>query len=210
MVHSPEHRRAHPLQLTAQLLIAAYCQGVFPMARSRHAHEVDWYSPDPRAILPLDQFTCPRSLRQAAAKSHIEIRRDTAFNTVIRSCALPRTREHDTWINDQIIEAFTALHELGHAHSIEAWRDGHLVGGLYGVALGGAFFGESMFHTPGPGTDASKICLTHLITHLREKGFALLDVQINSPHMRRFGTIDIPRKQYLSRLEDALKLDVKW
>jgi leucyl/phenylalanyl-tRNA--protein transferase len=211
MVNTGDSRRAQPLRLTAQLLIAAYCQGVFPMARSRHATEVDWYSPNPRAVLPLDGFDCPRSLRAVISKKHFEVRHDSDFAAVIGSCAMPRHREHDTWINDQIIQSFTDLHSLGLAHSVEAWRDDRLVGGLYGVALGGAFFGESMFHRADlGGTDASKACLAHLVNHLRARRFVLLDVQINSPHMARFGTLDIPRKQYLAQLEEALKLDVAW
>ena len=211
MVHGGESHRTQPLRLTAQLLIAAYCQGVFPMARSRFATGVDWYSPDPRAVLPLEKFQCPRSLRQAVAKKKFEVKHDADFPAVIRGCASPRNRENDTWINEQIIDSFTGLHRLGLAHSVEAWLGGRLVGGLYGVCLGGAFFGESMFHRPDDGgTDASKVCLAHLVDHLRARGFSLLDVQINSPHMTRFGTIEIPRKQYLAQLEDALRLDVKW
>lgn len=199
------------LEPTPRLLIAAYCQGVFPMARSRHASGVEWFSPDPRAILPLDRFRCPRTLRQKVRQGLFEIRHDTAFEQVVRSCATPRRLERETWINDQIIEAYTDLHEMGLAHSVEAWRNGRLVGGLYGVAINAAFFGESMFHRPDlGGTDASKVCLVHLVEHLKTRGYTLLDVQTNSDHMARFGTIDIPRRQYLRRLEKALEKEVTW
>lgn len=209
MLHHRD-RRHDQLQLTPDLLVAAYAQGVFPMARSRHAPAVEWFSPDPRAILPLDAVRLPRSLRQKLRSRCFELRRDTAFEQVVRACARPRRREPESWINGQIIEAFTDLHRLGIAHSVEAWRDGKLVGGLYGVALGAAFFGESMFHLPGAGTDASKVCLAHLVAHLRHRGFELLDVQINSDHMRRFGAIDIPRRRYFRLLEDALGKDRSW
>ena len=197
-----------PLELTPRLLVAAYCQGVFPMARSRHAGSVQWFSPDPRAVLPLDTFHCPRTLRQRVRRGEFDVRFDTAFERVIRACSEPRPDHPDTWINREIVAAYTELHRQGIAHSVEAWREGRLVGGLYGVAQGGAFFGESMFHRPDlGGTDASKVCLVHLVDHLRERGFALLDVQMNSPHMRRFGVIDIPRRRYLRYLEEALRME---
>ena len=201
----------HALQLTPQLLIAAYCQGVFPMARSRHAPTIEWFSPDPRAILPLERFHCPRTVRQRMRQGCFDIRRDTAFAEVIAACSEPRAQHIDTWINRQVRRAYTELHEHGHAHSVEAWRDGRLVGGLYGVALGGAFFGESMFHRPDlGGTDASKVCLAHLVEHLTVRGFVLLDIQTHSPHMARFGAIDIARREYLRRLERALKVEARW
>ena len=180
------------------------------MARSRTARSVEWFSPDPRAVLPLDAFRCPRSVRSKYRRGDFEIHRDTAFESVIAACAEPRPGHPETWINDQIIHAYTALHRLGYAHSVEAWRDGQLVGGLYGVRVGGAFCGESMFHQSGPGTDASKVCLAYLVGHLRRQGFALLDVQINSDHMERFGVVDIPRHQYLAQLNAALDLQVSW
>lgn len=200
----------HP-PLNPELLIAAYCQGAFPMARSRESAVIDWYRPDPRAVLPLEGFQCPRSLRQAVRRGEFEIRCDTAFERVVRACAQPRNTQRQTWINEPIVRAYTGLHRMGLAHCVEAWRGRQLVGGLYGVTLGGAFFGESMFHDPAAGgTDASKICLVHLVQRLRERGFTLLDVQINSDHMRRFGVVEIPLDQYMQQLANALEQDVEW
>ena len=224
--------------ITADMLIWAYANGVFPMADSRGGH-VQWYSADPRAILPLDRFHVSHSLRKRVRRGQYTIRFDTAFDEVIRRCAQPRRDEGDTWINDQIVDGYCRLYERGIAHSVEAWRRrageqesrragepdsslgiGHLslviegeggaeelVGGLYGVAMGGAFFGESMFSLA---TDASKVCLVHLIEHLRRRGYQLLDVQMNSRHMAQFGTIDIPRRQYMRRLKAALRLAATW
>jgi leucyl/phenylalanyl-tRNA--protein transferase len=207
----PRDQDPQNLALTPELLIAAYCQGLFPMARSRQDRTVEWFSPDPRAVLPLDGFLCPRSLRQKLRASVFEVRCDTAFERVIRSCAAPRSGHPQSWINDAIRRAFTGLHHMGLAHSVEAWHNGKLVGGLYGAALGGVFFGESMFHRADlGGTDASKVCLAHLVQRLRDRGFVLLDVQINSDHMQRFGTIDIPRADYLRRLEAALRIASEW
>jgi len=211
MVDKHREQAAQPLELTPQLLLAAYCQGMFPMARSRSAGAVDWFSPNPRAVLPLDQFRCPRSVRQKIRRGTFEIRHDTAFERVVRRCSEPRPGHPETWINDQIIDAYTKLHRLGHAHCVEAWRDDKLVGGLYGVTVGSAFCGESMFcDPPRGGTDASKVCLAHLVKHLNQRGFTLLDVQINSDHMAQFGTIDIPRHRYLHQLNQALQHDVTW
>jgi leucyl/phenylalanyl-tRNA--protein transferase len=199
--------------IPTEALLWAYSHGIFPMADSRHG-EIDWYSADPRAILPLESFHASHSLRQRLRRGTYEIRTDTAFAQVIERCSQPRPGHPETWINDQIIEAFTRLHQLGLAHSVEAWtkpqregEKGELVGGLYGLALGGAFFGESMFSRA---TDASKVCLCHLVGHLRQRGFALLDVQMTSSHMAQFGTILIPREEYLDRLGAALELDVTW
>lgn len=194
---------------TPRMLVAAYCQGLFPMARSRGSAGVDWYCPDPRAIVPLDTVTFSRSLRQRVRSGVFEITRDRAFDRVIRACAKPRMDHPDTWINADIEAAYIGLHEAGLAHSVEAWLEGELVGGLYGVSIGGGFFGESMFSLPDQGgTDASKVAFVHLVEHLRERGFALLDSQINSPHMTTLGAIDIPRDDYLERLERAIQIDV--
>ena len=204
--------------LTPELLVWAYTQGLFPMAGSREADEVGWYSPDPRAILPLDGFNVSRSLRRRVRRGDYPITRNRAFERVIRHCARPRRYEGETWINPEIIEAYTQLHRRGAAHSVEAWEqggetpghdgaEGDLVGGLYGVALGGAFFGESMF---SDATDASKVCLVHLVTHLCQQGFTLLDVQFTSPETELFGVIEVPREQYLSMLRSALRQDVRW
>jgi len=211
MVQGNRHNEPEDLELTPQLLVAAYCQGVFPMARSRHSPIVEWYSPDPRAILPLDRFRCPKNVAKKYRNGAFDIRHDSRFRDVIEACGDPRPGHPDTWINSDIVDAFCDLHDLGVAHSVEAWRDGALVGGLYGVALGGAFFGESMFHRAHlGGTDASKVCLAHLVDHLNDRGYVLLDVQMNSPHMEQFGTVDIRRGEYLRLLEGALQIDATW
>ena len=159
---------------------------------------IRWLSPDPRAIIDLDAFHIPRTLGRIVRQERFEVRHDRAFETVIRACA---DRPEGTWISEEIIAGYTLLHEFGFAHSVEAYRDGELVGGLYGVALRGAFFGESMFHRA---TDASKVALVHLVERLRAGGYRLLDVQFVTPHLRRFGTEEIPRHDYLERLAAAL------
>ncbi len=178
--------------ISADLLLHAYRNAVFPMASPDG--EIAWFSPDPRAIIPLDEgFRVPHGLRRALKKGGFEIRVDTAFETVMRECA---ARE-ETWINEEIIASYVALHRLGHAHSVEAWCEGRLAGGLYGVTLGGAFFGESMYHEV---TDASKVALHALVTRLRERGFELLDTQWLTPHLETFGAHEIPRAEYRERL----------
>ncbi|HEV7867450.1 MAG TPA: leucyl/phenylalanyl-tRNA--protein transferase [Chthoniobacteraceae bacterium] len=171
-----------------ELLIQAYRGGAFPMAMENG--EIAWFSPDPRALIPLDDgFHVPHGLRRVVKKRLFEIRINTAFDEVLRGCA----RRAETWINDEILASYSELHRLGHAHSVEAWRDGQLAGGLYGVAIGGAFFGESMFHEV---TDASKVALHALVTRLREKEFSLLDTQWATPHLQSFGVMEIPRAAY--------------
>jgi leucyl/phenylalanyl-tRNA--protein transferase len=162
---------------------------------------IRWYSPNPRGILPLDRFHAPRRLARVVRGGRFEIRVDTAFRAVIEACAADR--EEGSWINAEIVESYCALHDAGIAHSVEAWREGALAGGLYGVALGGAFFGESMFHKV---TDASKVALAALVARLRERGFALLDIQWVTPHLETFGAVEIPRRRYLMLLEAALRL----
>lgn len=184
--------------LTPELIVAAYCRGIFPMADE--AGEIGWYSPDPRAVFPLDAFHVPRSLAKTIRRRTFEVRVDTAFEAVMRGCA-----ERDlTWISEDIVRSYTALHRLGLAHSVEAWREGRLVGGLYGVSLGGAFMGESMFSRE---TDASKVCLVFLVERLRERGYVLLDSQMATEHLAKFGQIEIPRREYLRQLRAALKLE---
>jgi len=178
--------------ISADLLLHAYRNAVFPMASPDG--EIAWFSPDPRGIIPLDEgFRVPHGLRRALKKGAFEIRVDTAFETVMRECA---ARE-ETWINEEIIASYVALHRLGHAHSVEAWCDGRLAGGLYGVTLGGAFFGESMYHEV---TDASKVALHALVMRLRARGFELLDTQWLTPHLETFGAVEIPRAEYRERL----------
>lgn len=192
------------------MLLWAYASGIFPMA-DPHTNRIDWYSPDPRGIIPLDGFHVPKNLAREVRKGRFQIRFDTAFKRVMRSCAVDRNQDNESWINERIITAYTDLHERGNAHSVEAWRDDQLVGGLYGVAIGGAFFGESMFTRPDRGgTNASKICLAHLVRHLNERGYTLLDTQFTNPHLEQFGCIEITRDEYLKRLQHAISLAVAW
>lgn len=200
-----------PQHPDASLLLRAYAQGIFPMADPRSGR-IDYYSPDPRAVLPLDDdFHVPKSLARVARRGAFELRSDTAFERVIRACAAPRPGRRETWLDERLIEPYLELHRAGFAHSVEAWRGGELVGGLYGVHLGGAFFGESMFSRPeSGGRDASKVCLVELVARLRAGGFALLDTQFATAHLRRFGCVEIPRKQYLVKLARALRIEGRW
>ncbi len=182
--------------LEPAILLDAYSVSLFPMA-SPYGGKIEWHSPDPRAIIPLDKFHVPRSLRQTLRKDVFEIRINTDFERVMRLCA---ARE-ETWISEEIIRVYTELHHLGHAHTVEAWYKNELAGGLYGVSLRGAFFGESMFSLV---TDASKVSLVHLVDRLRQRGFTLLDTQFTTEHLRRFGTIEIPRSAYIKLLMKAL------
>ena len=181
-----------------ELLLQGYRLGVFPMAMEDDS--IAWFSPDPRAIIPLDRFHVPHDLRRVRRKQAFEIKIDNRFGEVIRACA----KRRDTWINREIIESYEKLHELGYAHSIETWSSGKLAGGLYGVAVGGAFFGESMFHKV---TDASKIALVALVEHLRARKFGLLDTQWLTPHLAQFGAIEISRTEYLHLLTSAVELE---
>jgi leucyl/phenylalanyl-tRNA--protein transferase len=187
-------------KLDVRNLVWAYANGIFPMARSATSRTIDWYDPDPRGVLPLDGFRVPRSLRKTLKKAPFEVRVDTDFAATLAGCA----ERGSTWINGEIARGYCALHEAGFAHSIECWRDGELVGGLYGVHLKAAFFGESMFSRA---TDASKVALVHLVARLRAGGFALLDTQMATDHMLRFGAVEIPRKEYRRRLAAALGRD---
>jgi leucyl/phenylalanyl-tRNA--protein transferase len=189
------------LSMTPEMLLRAYACGIFPMANGRDDTALYWVDPQERGILPLDAFHAPRSLLKVVRQQRFEVRIDTAFTTVLALCAEPTDDRPETWINDQIIALFTQLHRMGLAHSIECWRDGVLAGGLYGLALGGAFFGESMFSRQ---TDASKVALCHLVAHLRRGGFSLLDTQFVTEHLSRFGTIEIPKADYQARLALAL------
>ena len=202
-------------RLTPELLVRAYREGIFPMARSRHG-PLEWFSPDPRGVLPLDAFHIPHGLRKSLRRCAYRVTVDHAFEHVIHACAAPRPYTRDTWINDQIIETFIQLHANELAHSVEAWTiplergsrsSPELVGGLYGVALGGAFFGESMFSTA---TNASKICLVHLVERLQRRGFTLLDTQFATPHLIQFGVIELGRDDYLKRLTKALRMEIAW
>lgn len=187
--------------LTPEILLRAYACGVFPMARSRDDPRLYWVDPQDRGILPLDDVHVPRSLRKTIKQERFEVRCDAAFEAVLDGCAEPAPDRPETWINDQIRAMFLHLHGLGMAHSVETWRDGRLVGGLYGLALGGAFFGESMFSRE---TDASKVALIHLCARLSRGGFTLLDTQFVTDHLSRFGAVEIPKTDYLERLAGAL------
>jgi leucyl/phenylalanyl-tRNA--protein transferase len=187
--------------IEAELLLQGYRLGVFPMAMADDT--IEWFSPDPRAILPLDKFHMPHALRRVVKKETFEIRINQRFSEVIRACA----KREDTWINREIIQSYERLHELGYAHSVEAWSRGKLGGGLYGVAVGGAFFGESMFHRV---TDGSKIALVALVERLRARNFVLLDTQWLTPHLAQFGVVEIPRTHYLRLLTRAVELSRKF
>lgn len=191
-------------EITADTLLTAYASGYFPMAEDRDSHDLYWFNPSRRGVLPLGQFNIPRSLKKFLKDHPFEVRVDNDFRAVISACADIERESHETWINDEIIELYCDLHEMGHAHSVETWRDGKLVGGLYGVSLGGAFFGESMFSRE---SQASKVALVYLVTILREAGYSLLDTQFVNDHLKQFGVKEIRKQSYISKLDRALKLD---
>jgi len=189
-------------RIPPDLLLRAYATGVFPMAESADDPEVFWVRPETRGVIPLDAFHIPKSLAKTMRRNPFRIAFDTSFEGVIEGCAEERAGADDTWINEPIREAYSLLFESGNCHTVEAWTDEGLMGGLYGVTLGRAFFGESMFSRQ---TDASKICLVHLVERLRERGFVLLDTQFTTSHLKRFGAIDIPRARYEQLLQEALR-----
>lgn len=180
-------------------LLAAYTQGIFPMAHEDG--EIYWYDPDPRAILPLGDFHVPTRLERTVRQEVYEVRRDSVFRRVVEACAAPSSGREETWISAEIVAAYTRLHHLGYAHSVESWQDGELVGGLYGVAINSFFAGESMFSRE---RDASKVALVHLVRHLHERRFLLLDIQFMTEHLRQFGAVEISRHEYQQRLRQAL------
>jgi leucyl/phenylalanyl-tRNA---protein transferase len=183
-------------------LLLAYRLGIFPMAEARSAKETLWVRPQERAILPLETFHVPGRLARTVRSDRFEVRVDTAFAAVIRACAAARAGRRETWINNEIIEAFEKLHFQKRAHSVEAWEDGKLAGGLYGLSLGAAFFGESMFSTK---RDASKVALVHLAARLKAGGYALLDAQFPNEHLTQFSAIIVGRERFEHLLADALK-----
>jgi leucyl/phenylalanyl-tRNA---protein transferase len=189
-------------QIPTDLLLKAYGTGVFPMAESATDPEVFWVRPETRGIIPLDAFHVPASLKKTIRRGDFEIRVDHDVAGTIEGCAERREGRRTTWINAPIREAYARLHRQGHCHSVEAWRDGEMVGGLYGVTLGRAFFGESMFSRE---RDASKVCLVHLVERLNQRGFELLDTQFTTEHLKRFGAVDVPRRKYEKMLENALR-----
>ena len=194
-------------QLTPEILLRAYAEGLFPMAERRGDATLYWVSPDRRGIIPLEYFHVPRRLVRTVRSGRFTVTADHAFRDVMLACAAPAPGREESWINDEILRLYTALHAGGHAHSIECWQDGALVGGLYGVRLGAAFFGESMFSRE---RDASKVALVHLVDALKRGGFTLLDTQFITSHLARFGAIEIPRQQYLAKLHDALNREALW
>jgi leucyl/phenylalanyl-tRNA---protein transferase len=189
------------ITLTPELLLRAYAAGIFPMAESADDPELFWVDPVRRGILPLDGFHLPRRLKRTLRSGRFDIACDRDFAAVMRGCAEPRAERPQTWINEEILRVYGALHAQGFAHSVEAWLDGALVGGLYGVVIGGAFFGESMFSRVN---DASKVALAHLVARLRQGGFLLLDTQFVTEHLQRFGAIEISRARYRRLLAEAL------
>ncbi|GCE13073.1 leucyl/phenylalanyl-tRNA--protein transferase [Tengunoibacter tsumagoiensis] len=183
------------------LVLNAYAQGIFPMADEDG--QIRWYAPDPRAILEHANLRVSRSLRSTIRKRRYEIRMDTSFEQVMRACGA----RSETWINEEFIQTYTLLHQSGHAHSVEAWQGKHMVGGLYGVTIGGAFMGESMFSTA---SDASKVCLVALVEHLQARGYTLHDTQFTTPHLLTLGVSEIPRSLYEQRLRHAIMLPCQW
>lgn len=189
------------MRLTPDILVSAYAQGIFPMDVEGR---IRWFSPDPRAILPMDTFHVSDTLRRLCNQGKFEIRVNERFREVMKACA---ERDEGTWISGEIVRSYTQLHKLGLAHSVEAYCGGELAGGLYGVALGGAFFGESMFHRV---RDASKVALVHLVRRMLDRGYVLLDVQFTTSHLVRFGVEEIARAEYLRRLKRALELGCRF
>ncbi|MCZ8181071.1 MAG: leucyl/phenylalanyl-tRNA--protein transferase [Rhizobium sp.] len=195
-------RRSRDRSITPELLLRAYSIGMFPMSESADDPELFWVEPDIRGIIPLDGFHVSKSLQKAIRKAPFDIRFDTAFDQVVEKCAEAAEDRPSTWINQQIKDLYGALHRLGHAHSVEAFEGEELVGGLYGVTLGSAYFGESMFSRR---TNASKICLVYLVERLRERGFTLLDTQFTTEHLKTFGAVDIPKAEYGVLLDKAME-----
>ena len=192
------------LEITPQVLLKAYACGIFPMAESADDPGLFWVEPEMRGIIPLEDFHIPSSLRKTMRRNPFDVRIDTAFHRVIEACGEHTPGRKTTWINERIKRLYGELHLLGNAHSVECWQGGELVGGLYGVRLGAAFFGESMFSRV---PDASKVALVHLVHRMKAGGFKLLDTQFTTEHLKRFGAIDIPRDVYSELLADAVQCD---
>lgn len=197
----------HGRALTPELLLKAYAAGIFPMAERRGDPDLFWVAPEKRGILPLDGFHIPRRLARTVKSDRFDVRIDSAFADVIAACAEAAPDREESWINAEIVSLYGELHRRGAAHSVECWRNGKLVGGLYGVKLGAAFFGESMFSRE---RDASKVALVHLVARLIGGGFELLDAQFLTAHLAQFGAIAIPQSQYLGLLAHALKKDAEF
>ena len=197
----------HAPRLTPDILLRAYAEGLFPMAERRDDPTLFWVSPDLRGIFPLDGVHISKRLARTVRGDKFTVTTDTVFAAVMEACAAPAPGREETWINDEIVRLYGALHASGHAHSIETRRDGKLVGGLYGVTLGGAFFGESMFSRE---TDASKVAFIHLVARLKRGGYRLLDAQFLTPHLARLGAVEIPRAEYLAKLSRAIVAQAYW
>jgi len=191
-----------PFRLTPEILLKAYRAGIFPMAESADDPELFWVDPEHRGILPLDAFHVPRRLRRVVLQDRFEVRVDSDFAGTLAACAEATENRPSTWINAEIVRLYSALHALDAAHSVECWQHGALVGGLYGVSIGGAFYGESMFSRVA---DASKVALVHLVALMRMGGYRLLDLQFVTPHLAQFGAIEVPRSQYRLLLVEALR-----
>lgn len=198
------------MEITPQVLLRAYACGIFPMAETADDPSLFWVEPDMRGILPLEDFHIPRSLKKTMRNTYLKVFMDRDFKAVINACSQTDSTRKETWINPKIKELYSALHELGHANSVEVYDDNELVGGLYGVRLGKAFFGESMFSRK---TDASKIALVHLVAQMKKSGFILLDTQFTTQHLERFGVLEVPKDEYQLMLEEALigesKFDIR-
>jgi len=194
----------HGTDLTPELVLAAYARGLFPMAERRDDPHLYWVSPEKRGVMPLDGFHVPRRLARTVRSDRFEVHADRDFDAVIEACAAPAPGRRKTWINDRIRKLYRELFRRGYCHTVEAWRDGKLVGGLYGISLRGAFFGESMFHIE---RDASKVALVHLVARLRAGNYKLLDAQFLTDHLASFGAVELEREQYHRLLAIALAAD---
>jgi len=197
----------HGPRLTPDILLRAYADGLFPMAERRDDPALYWVSPEQRGIIPLDAFHVPHRLARTVRSGKFTVTADRAFTEVMMNCAAPAAGREESWINEEILRLYIGLHAGGHAHSVECWQNSELVGGLYGVRLGAAFFGESMFSRK---TDASKVALVHLVDALKRGGFTLLDTQFITSHLARFGAVEVPRRQYLALLHDAIGREAIW
>ena len=195
------------MEITPEVLLKAYACGIFPMAESVDDPGLFWVEPELRGVLPLDEFHVPKRLARTIRQGVYEVTFDTLFDEVIAACAEATNNRKETWINQRIVDLYTELHRMGHCHSVETHLDGHLVGGLYGISLGGAFFGESMFSRA---RDASKVALAHLVERLKTQGFQLLDTQFNTEHLSQFGTVEVPKTEYEKLLDAALEIDAQF
>ena len=199
--------RRDRVEITPDILLKAYACGIFPMAESADDPGLFWVEPKERGVIPLDTFHVSRRLARTVLQDAYDVRIDTAFDAVIDGCAQPKKDREKTWINDRIRRLYGELFDIGHCHTVEAWRDGELIGGLYGVSLGAAFFGESMFHREA---DASKVALVHLVARLRKGGFRLLDTQFVTPHLTQFGAVEVSRRAYQGVLAEAVADNADW